>query len=222
MALLGERGEGTGGAVDGGVADGEDGNHNYDVHDGWKAADAGVLNGDDEWTGLGVGAAGAVEELVVGVWDEETDDGEGDDVEKADTPENLLNRGWERLARVGGLSGGETDQLCTGESEGCCYEHGTKTLESVVECAWVAPVLTSDVTAIWSTAAGQDDTKDDEPDDSDDLDDREEEFRFTVALDTEQINADDNGQEDGDPGVVVNRSVRPEFNGECGSDDFER
>ncbi len=66
LALFGEGAEGARGAVDGGVADGEDGDHDDDVHDGVEAFDAGVCDGDDEWGGFGVGGRGA-DQARVGV-----------------------------------------------------------------------------------------------------------------------------------------------------------
>lgn len=56
LVLFCQRGEGTGGAVDGGVADGEDGNHDDGIEDGWKTLDPSILDGDDEWGGDDVGS----------------------------------------------------------------------------------------------------------------------------------------------------------------------
>lgn len=47
-----------GGTVDGGVTDGEDCNHNYDVEDAGKARDAGVGDNKDERRGLTVEEVG--------------------------------------------------------------------------------------------------------------------------------------------------------------------
>lgn len=137
LALLGEGGEGTRGAVDGRVTDGEDGDHDNDVHDGWEDGNAGIVNGDDEGRGGSISAGGATKKTGLVVWDEETDEGERDDVEEGDTPENLLNGCREGLARVCGLGGGKTDELGTSEGEGRGHEDAAETLEAVVECARV-------------------------------------------------------------------------------------
>lgn len=73
-----------------------------------------------------------------------------------------------------------------------------------------------------STTAVQDDAQDDVAHNGNDLDDGEEELGFTVALDSEQIDGDDQDQEDGDPGVVVDAAIAPVLDGDGGSDDFQR
>ena len=75
LAAVGERGERAGWAVDGGVADAEDGDHDDYVHDWGDYGDAGVLDGDDERGGVGVGAATAVEEIGVVIGDQAANDG---------------------------------------------------------------------------------------------------------------------------------------------------
>jgi len=54
------------------VGDGQDSNGNHSVEDGWQTLDAGVLDGDDEWRSLGVGARRAKQEIRVR-WHNETD-----------------------------------------------------------------------------------------------------------------------------------------------------
>lgn len=73
-----------------------------------------------------------------------------------------------------------------------------------------------------STTAVQDDAQDDVAHNGNDLDDGEEELGFTVALDSEQIDGDDQDQEDGDPGVVIDAAIAPVLDGDSGSDDFQR
>lgn len=73
-----------------------------------------------------------------------------------------------------------------------------------------------------STTAVQDDAQDDVAHNGNDLDDGEEELGFTVALDSEQIDGDDQDQEDGDPGVVVDAAIAPVLDSDGGSDDFQR
>lgn len=89
--MLGEGCESSRGAVYGGVADGDYGNHDDYVHDGWQAADAGSLDGDNERGGFRVGVTVAVKKAWFGVWDQEAHDGQGDDVKECDSPEHLLH-----------------------------------------------------------------------------------------------------------------------------------
>ncbi len=72
---------------------------------------------------------------------------QGDDVEEGDAPEDLFDGGGQGLARVGGLGGGETDELGAGEGEGGRHEDAYEALEAVVKCAWVRPVLSADIAA---------------------------------------------------------------------------
>ena len=60
LVLFCQRGESATAAVDGGVADGEDGDHDYGVEDGGEAFDAGVDDGDDEGGGCRVDFVGCV------------------------------------------------------------------------------------------------------------------------------------------------------------------
>ena len=159
LVLLGEGGKGAGGAVDGGVADREDGDHDDDVHDRVQALDAGVEDGDDEGGGVGIGRVSA-DEASVRVGHEEADENEGDDVEEADAPEDLLDRCGEGLAWVGGLGRCEPDELGAGEGEGSGHEDGTKTFEAVVEGAGVGPVFATDIAAVGATSDIEDNSED--------------------------------------------------------------
>lgn len=160
MTLLGEGGKGTRGTVDGGVTDGEDGDHDNDVHDRWEGIDLGIVDGDDERRSGGISAGATIEEKLIVVGDEQTDERERDDVEEGDTPENLLDGRRERLARVCGLSGSETDKFSTGEGEGRGHEDAAKTLEAVVERAGVGPVTAANVLTAGSATDIEDDTED--------------------------------------------------------------
>ena len=159
LVLLGQGGEGAGGAVDGGVADGEDGDHDDDVHDRVEALDPGVGDGDDEGGGVRVGGVGADEPWVC-VGHEQADEDEGDDVEEADAPEDLLDGCGQGFARVGGLGGGESDELRAGEGKGRGHEDGAEAFEAVVEGAGVGPVFAADVAAVGAASDVEDDAED--------------------------------------------------------------
>ncbi len=152
LALVGEGGEGARGAVDGGVADGEDGDHDDDVHDGVEACDSGVVDGDDKGGGFGVRRELA-DEAGVGVGNQKADEGEGDDVEEADTPEDLLDRCGEGLAGVGGFGCGKTDEFGAGKGKGGGHKDRAEAFEAVVEGAGVLPVAASNK---WSVGSSTD------------------------------------------------------------------
>lgn len=160
LSLLGQGGQSTGGAVDGGVTNRQHGNHDDHVHHRGKTRDTGVLNRDNEGGSLGVGRGITADEALVVESDQQADEGESNNVEDGDTPEDLLDGGGKRLARVGSLSGGQTDQLGTGEGESGVDEHTAKALEAIVERARVNPVLSTDVTTLGAAAAVEDDSED--------------------------------------------------------------
>ena len=142
VTLFGERAECAGATVDTGETDGDDGKHDDDVGEVGEADDTGPLGDDDERRGGHVDVAAVSEESGVVVVDEETDEGEGQDVEEGDAPEDLLDRRRERLARVLGFGCSETDKLGSGEGEGCCHEHSAEANESG-ERAGVLPPLST-------------------------------------------------------------------------------
>ncbi len=66
LALICESGQGSGGAVDGRVTDGKDGDHDHDVHDRVKSCNSSIVDGNNEGGGLGVGR-GLANETGVGI-----------------------------------------------------------------------------------------------------------------------------------------------------------
>ena len=121
--------------------------------------DGGVFYRDDERGGVGVGLGGGAEEALLVVRDEQADQGQGDDVEEGDAPEDLLDGGGQRLSRVGRLGSGETDEFRAGEGEGGRDEDATQSLKTVVESAWVSPILAPYVPSLRRAAAVEDNTE---------------------------------------------------------------
>jgi hypothetical protein len=80
LALLSESSESSGRAVDRGISDTKNGYNDYDVEDRGKAGYTCVGYGKHEGRGFGVDGALAIEEARVIVWDEETNEEEGDDI----------------------------------------------------------------------------------------------------------------------------------------------
>jgi hypothetical protein len=179
------------------VGDRQDGDGDDSVEDGGKDLDLGVLNGQHEGRGLGVGTRGTEETGIIAA-ENDSDNEEVDDVEDSDTPEDLLGGSGDGSAGIGRLSGGETNHLSTTESESSNDEDGTETLE-VGESTGIVPVLDTEVALVADTTAVDDDTEDDETDTSNDLDDGKNELDFTISTDTEDLDDDESDKEDGDP-----------------------
>ena len=91
-----------------------------------------------------------------------------------------------------------------------------------MECAGIAPVLAADIATVWAATNVDYDAQDYVSDDSGHFDDGEDKFSFTIALDAEKVDADDQHQKNGDPGVIVDRSVRPVLDGKCCGHDLQR
>jgi hypothetical protein len=73
------------------------------------------------------------------------------------------------------------------------------------------PIPSSNVAAYGSTTAVEDDAEDDEPYDGNDLNDGKDELSLTISANTEQVDADNDDQEDGNPrGLVRISGTRPE------------
>jgi hypothetical protein len=79
--LLRESGESSGRAVDRGISNTKDGNHDYNVEDRGQACYACIGYGEHEGRGFGVDGALAIEKAGVVIGDEKADEEEGDDVE---------------------------------------------------------------------------------------------------------------------------------------------
>jgi len=202
------RGEGAG------ISDGDDGDGDNGVEYGWEGFDMCEAEGEDEGRVLGL-SAGSLGELVIVGGNDETKERERDDVEEADTPENLLGRFGDRLSRIFCFCCCETDEFGASEGEGGGHEDGTEAFETIAEGAWVLPVCATDVAAGVGrdSAAVDDDSENDETDDCGDFDDTEYEFDFTVASDTTDIDDSYEDEEDGDPDTHVDgifHFVRPE------------
>ena len=192
------------------VCDGEDGEGNHCVENGWESFDASQLEGEHERRVAGV-AAGGLGEIVVVRGDDQTQEEERDDVEEGDAPEDLLGGFGDRLARVGGFCCCETDQLSSSEGEGSRNEDGTKSLEAIAERTWLVPIVSTNVASGIgrNSTAVDDNTEDDEADDGSDLDDAKNEFDLAVASNAEKVDDTNTDQEDRDPDTDVDgRSAR--------------
>lgn len=137
LVLLGQSGEGSGRTIDGRVANGQHRNHDDNIHNRGKTGNTSVLDSNDEGGSTGIGVGRSVQQAGFVIRDQEADDGQGDDIEEADTPEDLFHGRGEGLAGVGSFSGSQTDQFGTGEGEGSVDEHTAETFEAIVESAGI-------------------------------------------------------------------------------------
>lgn len=204
ITLLGKGSEGTGTTIDGGNTDGKDGDQDNDVHERIIAAKIGIETDQDEGRSLDVDVrVVTTEETVVIVADEETDEGETQDVEEGDTPEHLLDGTRKRLDGVAGLSSGKTDQLSSGEGESSSDEDGAEATEAVGESARILPKLATRVfvvsAALGTTTTDEDDGNDHEDDSRSELENRRPELLLSVSESAENVDDDDGKHEDGDP-----------------------
>lgn len=167
----------AGRAVGARVGDAKNGDGDDGVEDGGQDLDLGVLDGEDEGGGLGVGTAGTHQALIVGA-DDQAKNEQVDDVKDGNSPEDLLAGSGNGLAGVDRLSSSETDELSATKGESGDDEDTAETVEAIPECAGVAPVLGTEVSLVASSAAVDDDTEDDEAGTSEDLDDAKNEFDY--------------------------------------------
>ena len=216
---LGKSLHGTGRAERARVGNADDGNGDDGVEDGGKDLDTGVLDGQDERRGLGVGTGRAEETVVVGRHDQ-TEDEQVDDVEEGNAPEHLLGGEGNSLAGVRGLSGRETDKLGTTEGKGSDDEDTSEAIEAVLERTGVVPVLGTEVALVADTTAVDDDAEDDETRAGNDLDGAENELNLSVAADTKDLDDGEDDEEDGDPDTLVD-ILAPELNGNRGGCQLE-
>ena len=106
-----------------------------------------------------IGRRGTGDETLIGVLDQETDDGQGDHVEQRNTPEYLLDGSWERLARVRCLGSSQTNQFSSSESKGSVDEGTAETLEAMVESTGIMPVFATDIASLGTATAVDNDAE---------------------------------------------------------------
>lgn len=187
LTLLGESSDSSRETKDRGVADGQNGNHNDDVHDRWKALDAGSLDGNDERRGGSVSRRALVEQLGVVPGNKEADQSQRHNIEEGNSPEDLLGSSGDGLSGIGGLGSSQASQLSSVESKGSRHEDGTDSLGTSRESAGVVPVSASDVVVVGSSSTGQNNSENDESDHSNDFNKRKVKLGFSVALDSEKL-----------------------------------
>lgn len=116
-----------------GVGDGENGDHDYGVHDTVESFDACVTNSDDEGRRTGIEAALVGDEALIGVGDQQAYNCDSEDIEDGDAPENLFDSGRKCLRGVLCFSCCQTNKFCSRETK-CCYDKDiAEPFEAIVE-----------------------------------------------------------------------------------------
>lgn len=168
ISFLGEGGKSSGSTINARDTNGHDWNHDDAVDEVIKTNETSIKGSNDEGRGSVTVCASLLEETLVVGWDEKTDQTETKDKEESDTPEDLLDRTWQSLDWVLGLSGSKTNKFGSGEGESSGNEHSAETLESVLERTRIVPRTCSPIFAIdtsgWATSADEDDGSDHEDD----------------------------------------------------------
>ena len=82
------------------------------------------------------------------------------------------------------------------------------------------PVFRAEVSLVPNSAAINDNGKDDESSTAHDFNRAEDEFDFTIATDTEDLNNAEQEQKDGNPDADI-EILSPERDGDTGSSEFE-
>jgi hypothetical protein len=129
----------SGGAERARVGNAQHGNQDHGIEDGWKNLDTSKFDGNDERRVTRLTASIGVK-WAVG-WDNETNEEEIDNVEDADTPDDLVGGLGDFLAWVTGLGSSETSEFGSGEGKRGCDEDGTESVEAIEESrVWSFPV----------------------------------------------------------------------------------
>lgn len=161
-----------------------------------EGRNAGILDGNDEGTRVGVALA---EEISVGVRDQDANNQRAQDVEDENTPDvassglgDVAARSLAFTSSVGDDFGGQNVGEA-GLDEGIpdCEELARIALANIwVKCTWVLPVAEADTVVVGGSAKEDDNADNDEAEDGDDFDGSEPEFRFTVVFDSNEVEND--------------------------------
>lgn len=122
------------------VGDAHHGDQDHRVEDGWECFDACEFDGNDERRATTFSAGGVVQRAVG--WYDEADEEEIDNVEDADTPDDLLGGLWDFLLGVCGLGSCQASKFGSAEGKRGRDEDGTESLEAIEETTgtvWLMP-----------------------------------------------------------------------------------
>jgi hypothetical protein len=201
---------------------------NDSVDNRWKDRDTGTVDGNNPWGRSGTSSTRLLgtEQLRVIIGDQHTNGERTEDVEEQNTPEHTADGLWDVLAGVLCFTGGHSHHLHTTIRERSIDKSGEESQESSggsstdigLHGTGVMPVSESQASLFWRTTEIDDEREDQETDDCDDLDTSEDEFRFTIDRNGEDVETEDDSDDDGDPcGNIDIPSTVPELNDNRGS-----
>jgi hypothetical protein len=122
------------------VGDAHHGDQDHGVEDGWECFDACEFDSNDERRATTF-SAGGVEQRAVG-WYDEADEEEIDNVEDANTPDDLLGGLWDFLLGICGLGRSQSSKFGSAEGKRGRDKDGTESLEAIEETTgtvWLMP-----------------------------------------------------------------------------------
>ncbi len=122
------------------VGDAHHGDQDHGVEDGWECFDAREFDRNDERRATTLSAGGVVQRAVG--WNDEADEEEVDNVEDADTPDDLFGGLWDFLLGVCGLGSCQASKFGSAEGKRGRDKDGTESLEAIEETTgtiWLMP-----------------------------------------------------------------------------------
>ena len=212
--------EHTRGSIQARVAAGKDGREDNEVHERGSSRETGAVKRQRERAyryALDI----RLQEIRIGVRQQEADDDHGADVKEQDTPENVMDRLWHCLMRILAFAGGNPDELRALEGE--CSNHRDCDDRARTADEWC--ITSRPVAGTRGTAT--DDTRDqqnaehEEQQDHADLDAGKYILALTVSPRGQVVQ--DKQYDDEDTAPDDRGDIRePELHDECAGDDFNR
>ena len=179
------------------------------VDDGWQSRDPSSIDGNDPWglSSTGFSVLASAEQSVVIVRDQNTDRQGTEHIEEEDTPENTANSLGNVFARIFSLSRSNGDHFHTTIGESSVDECGPETGETtgaasadvLLHRTRILPVSETKTVVGRPSAQIEDEGQKEQSHNGDDLDTSEDEFRFAVDLDGEDVETEDDDKNNGDP-----------------------